>query len=81
MHAASFHCGEKISALGRETNNTDKCNVWLCKKGDREVWRTAALDKAEQFTGIVWHSSQLSAQWFQAPYTAGRKAAPDHPSP
>lgn len=41
----------------------------------------AALDKAEpaeQFAGMVQHSSQLSALWFQAPYTAGRKAVPHH---
>lgn len=58
---ARFHYGEKINALGRETNNTDECNVWLCKKGDREVWRMAALDKAEQFTGMGWHGTAHSS--------------------
>lgn len=32
VHAANFHCGEKISALGRETSNTDEHNVWLGKR-------------------------------------------------
>lgn len=64
VHAARFHYGEQIRALGRETNNRDEHNVWLGKKRDKAVWRMAASDKAgsaEQFTGMGWDGTAHSS--------------------